>query len=143
MAELIIIIVSFTLIKAQFFALNTAAKRTSSDEMEATRHHAHKQRRRLEVDDCDCTVCTSLTIHFRWEETPSPTTLPCSCSPHNVLHLPSYWASVSEPHTCDFNAAFSLLLYVVTRPLDQYFDISFRILYTQRAHPVLSPLAGQ
>ena len=62
-------------------------------------------------------------INFRWEETytPMPTTLPRSRSPHNVLHSPSYvdsydfqnnWASVSEPHTCDFNATFSL--YVIS-----------------------------
>ena len=25
----------------------------------------------------------------------------------------AYWASVSEPHTCDFNTAFSLLLYII------------------------------
>ena len=33
---------------------------------------------------------------------------------HNVLHSPSNWASVSEPHTCDFNATFSLLYIYVT-----------------------------
>ena len=32
-----------TRIKAQFFALNTAAVRGTSDEMEATRHRAHYQ----------------------------------------------------------------------------------------------------
>ena len=25
-----------------------------------------------------------------------------------------YWASVSEPHTCDFNATFSLYIYIST-----------------------------
>ena len=27
------------------------------------------------------------------------------------------WVSVSEPHTCDFNAAFSLYIYIITLPL--------------------------
>ena len=38
-----------TLIKAQLFALNTAAERGISDEMEATHHRAYDQRRRLEL----------------------------------------------------------------------------------------------
>ena len=42
-----------TLIKAQSFALNTAADRGISDETEATRHRAHNQRRGLEADVCD------------------------------------------------------------------------------------------
>ena len=33
-------------------------------------------------------------IHFRWEETYTPTTLPRSRSPHNVLHSPSYYTEV-------------------------------------------------
>ena len=54
----------------------------------------------------------------------------CICFDNN-------WASVSEPHTFDFNMVFSLLLlcvyilYIVTRPLkncDQYF------IYTPRTH---------
>ena len=100
-----------TLIKAKFFALNTAALRGTSNETEATRHRAHNQRRRLKADDCDRTTCTSVIIHFRWEEMPTPTTLPRS--PH-AIHLPSYWESLSEPHTCDFNAAFSLLMLYIS-----------------------------
>ena len=59
-----------TLIKAQFFTLNTAAERGTSDETEATRHHAHNQRRRIQTDNCglDRTVFSD---NFRWEETPA------------------------------------------------------------------------
>ena len=40
-----------------------------------------------------------------------------SRSPHNAPHSPSIyynWASVSEPHTCDFNATFSLYIYMLS-----------------------------
>ena len=46
-----------TLIEAQFSALNMAAERRTSDEMEATHQCAHNQQRslrRLEAADCDC-----------------------------------------------------------------------------------------
>ena len=110
-----------------------ATERGTSDNTEATRFSqcAHDQRRRLEAEDSvrQYPMCP---INFRWEETYTPTTLPCSRSPHNVLHSPSYygvslklsamhgryykgnWASVSEPHTCDFNATFSLNNYIST-----------------------------
>ena len=62
--------------------------------------------------------------------------------PSNYGH---YWASVSEPHTCDFNATFSLYvvyLYiyiyatvtVLLKLRSIYFDISLRILYVTRVH---------
>ena len=50
------------------------------------------------------------------------------------------WASVSEPHTCDFNATFSLYIYiyvtvtVLLKLRSINFDISFRILDAARAH---------
>ena len=80
----------FTLIKlSPIFTLNMAAERGTADETEATCHCVHNQQRRLEADDCNCTVCTSVTIYFRWEEMPAmPTRLPRSRSPHNVIHLP-------------------------------------------------------
>ena len=60
------------LVKAKFFTLTMAAKRGTFDEMESIRHRVHNQRRRLEADDCDHTVCTSVTIHFQWRRCPRP-----------------------------------------------------------------------
>ena len=52
-----------------------------------------------------CTLCElKITVHS-WARNIR------SGSPPNALHSSSYWASVSEPHTCDFNATFPL--YVV------------------------------
>ena len=70
----------------------------------------HDQQRRLEAEDCDSSQCAQLISGGRRRIRPL-CTVPRSRSPHNVLHSPSYWASVSEPHTCDFNATFPL--YVV------------------------------
>ena len=68
-----------------------ATERGTSDNPEATRfsQSAHDQRRRLEAEDSvrQHPMCP---INFRWEETYTPTTLPRSRSPHNVLHSPSY-----------------------------------------------------
>ena len=41
------------LIKAQFSALDTAAKRGTSDEVEDTLQRGHEQRIKLEAADCD------------------------------------------------------------------------------------------
>ena len=62
-------------------------ERGAPDNTEATRFSqcAHDQRRRLEAEDCDSIRCAP--INFRWEETYTPTTLPRSRSPHNVLHI--------------------------------------------------------
>ena len=67
-----------------------ATERGTSDNPEATRFSqcAHDQRRRLEAEDSvrQHPMCP---IDFRWEETYTPTILPRSRSPHNVLHSPS------------------------------------------------------
>ena len=52
-----------TVTKAQFFALNTAAERGTSDETEATLHRTHSQRRWLEADDC-------MAMHFSDNSSP-------------------------------------------------------------------------
>ena len=71
-----------------------ATERGTSDNPEATRFSqcAHDQRRRLEAEDSvrQHPMCP---INIRWEETYTPTTLPRSRSPHNVLHSPSYVSS--------------------------------------------------
>ena len=80
-----------TLIIAQFFALDTAA-----EEGHRMRQWLYAIMRTtsgdLEVDDCDRTVCTSVTIHFQLEEMTCAHTLSRSHLPHNVMHLPSYRA---------------------------------------------------
>ena len=82
--------------------------RGTSDMTEATHFSqcVHDQQRRLEAEDCNSIRCAQLISGGRRRIRP-PCTVPRSRSPHNVLHSPS-WASVSEPHTCDFNATFSL-----------------------------------
>ena len=112
------------LIKAQLSALNVATGRGTSDKShktEATRFSqcVHDQRRSLGAEDCDGIRCAQLISSGRRRIRYMPITLPRSRSPHNVLHSPSnYWASVSEPHTCDFNATFSL-----------YIDICYNYIY--------------
>ena len=49
-----------------------------------------------------------------------------SRSPHNALHSPSNWASVSEPHTSELNRDFSsniIIIIIICRT-------SFRIFLT-------------
>ena len=93
-----------TLIKAQFSTLNTTA----------APKEGHRVSRRLHRSVCmssgegyehrsvctssgegykltTATVCTSVTIHFRWGQVRPPTTLPCSRSPHNAVHSPSLY----------------------------------------------------
>ena len=120
-----------------------ATERGTSDKTEATRFSqcAHDQRRRLEAEDCDSIRCAQLISGGR-RRIRTPTILPRSRSPHNVLHSPSNWASVSEPHTCDFNATFSLLyisiyLYICDRHCTSKIAINISIFhlgsYTRRA----------
>ena len=87
-AELIVV-----LIKAQLSALNVATERGTSDKTEATcfSQCAYDQWKRQEAEDCD----SIRPINFRWEETYTPTALPRSRLPHNVLHSPSR----SKQHT--------------------------------------------
>ena len=69
------------MIKAQFSALDTAAKRGTSDETEATHQRAHDQRIRLEAVDCDG---MRHVVQFACGRRQTPTTLPRSRSPHNA-----------------------------------------------------------
>ena len=73
-------------------------------------------------------------INFRWEETYTPTMHSASLTlAHNALLVCNDWASVSEPHPCDFNATFSLYVcYISICDRHCTFDISFRS-YTRRA----------
>ena len=82
----------------------------------------HDQQRRLEAEDCDSIRYAQLISGGRRRIRP-PCIVPRSRSPHNVLHSPSNWASVSEPHTCDFNATFSL--YTVYDRIDAAATINF------------------
>ena len=82
-----------------------ATERGTSDNTEATRFSqcAHDQRRRLEAEDCDSIRCAQLISGGRRRIRP----------PRCLAHArPSNWASLSDPHTCDFNPTFSL--YVVS-----------------------------
>ena len=100
-------------------------------------------------------------INFWWEETYTPTTLPRSRSPHNVLHSPSYyaictcekfhsivynWASVSEPHTCDFFSIIYIICYISICDCHCTSKIAINILifilYAARVH-ALPPDAEQ
>ena len=73
-----------TLIKAQFSALDMAAERGTSDEMEATHLHACAQP--ADIGSCGLrrhVICILVTINWRWE-TYTPTTLPHSRSPQKM-----------------------------------------------------------
>ena len=108
-----------------------ATDRGTSDNTEATRFSqcAHDQRRRLEAEDCDSIRCAKLISGGRRRIRP-PRCLaharPTMCCIRLVMwssllldlsKLPTYWASVSEPHTCDFNATFSLLGVTIVTPI--------------------------
>ena len=53
-----------TLVKAHFSALDMAAEKGASDEMEATHLRAYNQRRRLEAADYDMLQLVSLAIQI-------------------------------------------------------------------------------
>ena len=127
-----------------------ATERETSDNTEATRFSqcAHDQRRRLEAEDCNSIRCAQLISGGRRRIRP--------CPPHCLAHarptmccirLVSYmynWASVSEPHTCDFNATFSLYELLTLRSIS--YTRRARILPRRgaarsgRPHPLLKPL---
>ena len=93
-----------------------ATERETSDNTEATRFSqcAHDQWRRLEAEDCNSIRCAQLISGGRRRICIRP------CPPHCLAHarptmcyirlVINYWASVSEPHTCDFNATFPLYI---------------------------------
>ena len=98
--------------------------RGTSDMTEATHFSqcVHDQQRRLEAEDCDSIRCAQLISGGRRRIRP-PCTVSRSRSPtmrciRLVISVTTptdnthyyYWASVSEPHTCDFNATFSLYI---------------------------------
>ena len=88
-----------------------------------------------------------------------PTTLPRSRSPHNVLHSPSNdsvsdtnWASMSEPHTCDFNATFlCIYIYIYISICDRHCTSKIAInisifhlgCYTRRARAIAPTRSGR
>ena len=65
-----------------------------------THTHVHTHAR---VYHCSSITSTETQRHVR---SGSPPPMPCISSSYN-------WASVSEPHTSDFNATFSLYIYVI------------------------------
>ena len=95
-----------------------ATERETSDNTEATRFSqcAHDQRRRLEAEDCNSIRCAQLISGGRRRIRPCPPhclahARPTMCCIRLVIQETLYnWASVSEPHTCDFNATFSLYI---------------------------------
>ena len=114
-----------------------ATERGTSDKTEATRFSQceHDQRRKLEAEDCDSIRCAQLISGGRRRIRP-PYCLaharPTMCCIHLV---PSYnWASVIEPHTCDFNATFSIIIYATITVFLTLRSIFRYFLYAARAH---------
>ena len=66
----------------------------------------HDQQRRLEAEDCDSIRCAQL---IGASESEPHTNGVAGAEMRNILYN---WASVSEPHTCDFNATFTLYIYI-------------------------------
>ena len=147
-----------------------ATERETSDNTEATRFSqcAHDQRRRLEAEDCNSIRCAQLISGGRRRIRPCPPhclahARPTMCCIRLVIipvaHLHN-WASVSEPHTCDFNATFplyvvyiSIYLYICDRHCTSNIAINISIFHlglirgartycpdAVRPHPLLKPL---
>ena len=81
-----------TLIKAQFSALNASAAPKVGHRVSWRLHPSVRASSGEGYKLMTATVCTSVTIHFRWGRVRTPTTLPRSRSPHNAVHSPSIYA---------------------------------------------------